>query len=382
MRILHVLRSLSPVEGGVREAVLQFARSHLEVGDIVEVLCQDDPRSSFLEGLPFPINALGAGGLGRFGLSMKLWRWLNENVRAFDGVVMNGIWTFPSLAVHSAALRASKPYVIFPHGSLDPWFNREYKLKHLKKAIYWKLQYPVLRDAAAVLFTTSIEEKLATESFSPNKWKSAVVSLGIGEPTGEPGEQIEAFYRILPHLEKKRHLLFLARINAKKGCDLLLRAFAKIAPTVPDLDLVIAGPDEKGLTAKLQDICSAIGVSHRVHWPGILVGAAKWGAIRTCDAFVLPSHQENFGIAVVESLAMGRPVLISNQVNIWQQIHATGAGVVEEDTLDGTARLLKAWCSLSENRKIEMAAAARRCYLSEFASSKLAQILDGAFLRC
>ena len=147
-------------------------------------------------------------------------------------------------------------------------------------------------------------------------------------------------------LQNRRFLLFLARIHAKKGCDLLIEAFAKIAPAVPDVDLVIAGPDQGGLQAKLQRQADEAGIADRIHWAGMIDGDVKWGALRICNAFVLPSHSENFGIAVVESLAVGRPVLISNQVNIWPEIEADGAGLVEDDTPEGTERLLRHWFAL------------------------------------
>jgi glycosyltransferase involved in cell wall biosynthesis len=123
--------------------------------------------------------------------------------------------------------------------------------------------------------------------------------------------------------------------------------------------LVIAGPDQEGLQAKLEAMARDLGIATRVHWPGLIGGDLKWGALRAAEAFVLPSHQENFGIAVAESLAAGRPVLISNEVNIWREIQADGVGLVEPDTLEGTEKLLQGWLALSE---AERAAMASRCY--------------------
>ena len=169
MKILHVIGSLSPADGGPPEAVRQLARAYLSIGVEVEVACQDSPDAPFLSGLTFPVHALGQRWLGRFGLSPRLWRWLHQNASRFDGIVMNGIWVFPDVAVRASALRSGKPYAVFPHGALDPWFNRKYPLKHLKKLLYWPFQYPVLRDARAVLFTTATERDLASTSFRPNR---------------------------------------------------------------------------------------------------------------------------------------------------------------------------------------------------------------------
>jgi glycosyltransferase involved in cell wall biosynthesis len=379
MRILHVIGSLSPADGGPPEAVRQMARAWSEIGVQPELLCQDEPAAPFLSAIPFPVHALGQRHLGRFGLSPRLWKWLQHNAPRFDGIVMHGVWIFADIAVRAAALRARVPYVVFPHGGLDPWFNRKYPLKHLKKLIYWPLQYPVLRDARAVLFTTPTERDLAVTSFRPNRWNSIPVPYGVGEPQGDPAAQIEAFYNKVPGVRGRPYLLFLSRIHEKKGCDLLLEAFTRVAPSVPDLQLVVAGPDQVGLQARLQALAQQNGIAGRVHWPGMLSGDHKWGALRAAEAFVLPSHQENFGIVVVESLAAGRPVLISNQVNIWPDIENDGAGLIEEDTLDGTERLLRRWLSLSGDERAAMAAHAHPCFARRYSMKGAVAVMRDLF---
>lgn len=382
MRILHIIDSLSPANGGPPEAVRQLVKAYLEVGDGIEVVCLDKPDKPFLAGIPCPVHALGQSILGRYALSPRLWYWLADNAVRFDGIVMNGIWSFPGVALRFAARRAGRPYGIFVHGALDPWFNRKYPFKHLKKLIYWPLQYAVLRDAQAVFFTTETERDLAETSFRPSKWNSVVVPYGITDPEGprkDSASQIEAFYRKLPELRGRRYLLFLARIHEKKGCDLLIEAFAKIAASVPEADLVIAGSGQAGLQAKLQRLAEHLGVSGRVRWPGIIGGDLKWGALRACDAFVLPSHQENFGIAVVEALAVGRPVLISNQVNIWQEIEGDGVGLVDDDTLEGTERLLRRWFDLPPAERSAMAARARPSFVARYAMNRTAAAINRLF---
>jgi glycosyltransferase involved in cell wall biosynthesis len=270
---------------------------------------------------------------------------------------------------------------------LDPWFNRKYPLKHLKKLLYWPVQHAVLRGAEAVFFTAEAERDLAKTSFRPSNWKSVVVPYGINDPDagkmegrGTPAEQIEAFYRRLPELRGRRYLLFLARIHEKKGCDLLLQAFAKTAASVPEMDLVIAGPDQEGMQGRLQRLAEKHGIAGRVHWPGLIGGDLKWGAIRACDAFVLPSHQENFGVAVVEALAAGRPVLISNQVNIWPQIEGDGVGLVDDDTVEGAQRLLRRWFELPAAERDAMAARARPSFIARFAMNRAAVAINRVFL--
>ena len=381
MKVLHVIGSLNPREGGPPEVTRQLARAYLESGDTMEVVCQDPPGSLFLHDMPCPVHALGQRLLGRYGFSRRLWTWLDKNFARFDAVVMQGIWTFPGIAVRHASLKTGVPYGVFPHGALDPWFNRRYPFKHLKKLIYWPIQYAVLRDAKAVFFTSKLEPELAKTSFSPNEWNTVIFPNGIHEPGSDPGATIATFYEAFPALRKRRYFLYLARIHKKKGCDLLLQAFARIAQAQPDIDLLMAGPDQDGYQSILLRMAEELGITNRVLWPGIIADDLKWGALRAAEAFILPSHQENFGMAVVESLAANRPVLISNQVNIWPEIQAAGVGLVEDDTLDGTEKLMRGWLALSQAERDEMASRAYPFFLSHYSMKNGAQAINGAFVK-
>ena len=369
MHILHVIGSLSPADGGPPEAVRQLAEIYAECRDPLEILCQDPPDAPWLKDFPCPVHALGQRWLGRYGLSPRLWRWLHHNASRFDGIVMNGLWIFPDIAVHSAARRARVPYLVFAHGALSPWFE-QFRLKHIKKTIYWPLQYAVLRDARSVLFTSAIERDQATHSFRPHRWNANVIPYGINEPKADPAGQIQAFYAQMPMLRDRRFLLFLSRLHVVKACDLIIDAFARVAGEFPDVDLVMAGPDQVGWKAALQQQCTQAGIAHRVHWPGMFAGDVKWGALRAADALLLPSHTENFGVVIVESLAAGRPVLISNKVNISPDIGACGAGLVDDDTSDGIERLLRRWLELPAAERDAMAARASACFRERYSMKR------------
>lgn len=384
LRALHVIDTLSPSAGGPPEAVRQLVRAYEQeiAGARVEVVCLDRPGEPFLSGIGCPVHAIGQRALGRFGFSPRLRRWLGANASRFHVIAMHGIWSYPNMAVRAAARHAGTPYAVFVHGALDPWFNRAYRLKRLKKWLYWPMQYAVLRDADRVFFTTSIERDLAQTSFRPSRWNSVVIPYGITD-YGQSAEQsrslIDRFHAAMPGLRGRRFLLFIGRIHEKKGCDLLLEAFGRLASGCPDVDLVIAGPDQAGLQAKLQAQAGRLGIPSRVHWPGMLRGDLKWGALHACEAFVLPSHQENFGISVVEALSASRPVLISNQVNIWPEIATDGVGLVEDDTLAGTERLLRRWFDLAADEKVAMAARARPCFLQRYTMNRTALLINELF---
>jgi glycosyltransferase involved in cell wall biosynthesis len=132
------------------------------------------------------------------------------------------------------------------------------------------------------------------------------------------------------------------------------------------------------MQARLVAMANELGIEGRVHWPGMIGGDTKWGALRSCDALILPSHQENFGVAVVESLAVGRPVLISQQVNTWPEIEADGVGLADEDTLKGTLRLLNRWFALTEDDRNAMADRARPCFNARFSMTETAAVINNA----
>ena len=262
---------------------------------------------------------------------------------------------------------------------LDPWFKRTYPLKHLKKCLYWPwAEYRVLRDAQAVLFTCEEEKLLARQSFGLYRASEVVVNFGTAGPVGDARGAAGGVPRpAIRTLQGKRLLLFLGRLHVKKGCDLLIEAFARVAAADPDLHLVMAGPDQAGWQAELERRAAALGVADRISWTGMLTGDLKWGAFHAAEAFVLPSHQENFGIAVAEALACGLPVLISNKVNIWREIAEDGAGLVAEDTEAGTTGMLQDWLLKSDEERQEMGRNARDSFARRYEFARQPKACSG-----
>lgn len=379
MKLLHVIPSLSPASGGPAEALRQLVRAYPEVGLEAEIVCLDDPDAEWIPSFSARVHGMGRPRL-RYGLSSRLREWLTRNVTRFDGVVAHAIWGYPVLAAARAA-RGRVPYAVFTHGMLDPWFNRRYPLKRLKKQLYWPIQYPVLRDAKSVLFTSKLECELAPQSFHPHQWTSLVVPYGTNGPPPDAEAQYRELQERMPQLAGRRFLLFMSRIHEKKGCDLLIEAFGSVAPQYPDVDLAIAGPDQVGLQAKLMEQARRLGISERVHWPAMLTGDAKWGALRACEAMILPSHQENFGVVVAEALACGRPALISDQVNLWPDIVKDGCGLVEPDTLDGTRALLTRWFAMNAREKSAMGERALAAFKTRYSMQNCAAAIRDLFQR-
>ena len=366
VRILHVIHSADPRQGGPIEGVIQLSKVHAAQGRIVEVATCDSPRDDWVDHAPFKIHALGPA-LGRYGFTTRLLGWLRSNAACFDVVIVNGLWQFNGLATWRALRRTQTPYFVFPHGMLDPWFKREYPLKHLKKWLYWPwAEYRILSDARAVLFTCEEERRLARHSFWLYRCNEKVVGYGTAGFSGDPAAVRERFLAAHPGLRGKRIVLFLGRIHPKKGVDLLIRAFATYVASDPGAQLVLAGPDAVEWKTELEALARKVGITNYLAWTGMLNGDLKWGALYAADVFILPSHQENFGIAVAEALACGTPVLISDKVNIWREIDGAGAGFVEPDTQLGTDSLLQRWREASPETRQQMRENARVCFARHF----------------
>lgn len=358
------------------EGVRQYGVRAIQMGHQIEVLSLDDPSSAFLQDYPLPVAAIGPSQ-GSYAYNRRLKHWLLEHADQYDAIIINGLWMYHGFGAWRALRKLKVPYFVFTHGMLDPWFKRTYPLKHLKKWFYWPwAEYRVLRDATRVLFTCEQERLLARESFWLYKVKEAVVNYGAGTPPEQDMKALrETFLAQHPDLQGKRLVLFLSRIHVKKGCDLLLKAFATVAERHPDLHLVMAGPCSDAYLAELKGLSEQLGIAHRTSWLGMVKGDQKWGAFSSAEVFALSSHQENFGIAVAEALACGLPVLISDQVNIWREIVADHAGFAEPDTVEGTKRLLNAWLALSTSEREQMAHHARRCFERRFTAEAMATSL-------
>jgi hypothetical protein len=158
---------MDPAWGGPVEGVRNIADQALAMGHSLEITCLDPPQAPWLNDSRQHVNAIGPAVGGRFGYTPKLDAWLAKNINRFDVVIVNGIWMYFSAAARRAAIRANVPYFVFTHGALDPWFKHNYPLKQIKKQVYWSLfERKVLRDAAAVLFTTAEEQMVSEGAFS------------------------------------------------------------------------------------------------------------------------------------------------------------------------------------------------------------------------
>lgn len=364
MRLLHVIASIRAAGGGPAEAVRSLSAVHQRNGHSVEVASLDDPADPEVPSFPLHVHALGPAR-NKYSYAPAFVPWLRQHRARYDAVIVNGLWQYHSFGTWRALCGTTTPYYVFPHGMLDPWFKRTFPLKHAKKWLYWPwADYRVLRDARAVLFTCEQEKLLAPKSFALYRANPLITGLGTTPPPR--GVDASTFLAQYPNLHDKRLLLFMGRLHPKKGCDLLLEAYAATLASDPAWRLVFAGPDTSGWQHTLESSADALNIADRIVWAGMLRDTMKWSALVAAEVFVLPSHQENFGIAVAESLACGVPVLISREVNIWREIEEADAGLVAPDTLEGTISLLTRWQQFPEAERTKMRENARQCFADHF----------------
>ncbi len=369
MRILQCVTTLDPRVGGSVEAGRQFTIGMLRQGQDVEVVSLDAPgdaapSAQWRENWPCKVHRLGPS-YGAYLYAPRLTPWMAANAGTFDAVVVHNMYRYIGYAVWRSSRKTGCRFYLYTHGMLDPWFRKQ-PLKQLKKDIFWRfVGRKMFRDASAVVYSAEDEKALVRLSHSPRECKERVVGLGVADPRGKVQFDVKAFRQTVGLPDQAGYVLFLGRVTAKKGVDLLVQAFAAAFPD-DATRLVIAGPDEDGLIARCSRLPEAAALGERLIWAGHLDGAQKWAAIAGADAMALISHTESFGISLVESLAMGVPVLITDKVNIWREITDGGAGLADNDDLEGATRVLTRWRSMDATGKQRMRAGASQVFTASF----------------
>lgn len=363
MKILHCLDSIDPAFGGPVEAARQFARFR-QPGTDVEVLTLDDDVSRWSAEWPVPVHAIGKG-YSAYRYNPELVKWLKSRHRHYDAVVVHGIFRYNLVGTWQALRSTSCPYYVIPHGMLNPWFKSRYPVKHLEKALFWHWRIKhAMQGAAAIVYLTDEERRLANDSFNVTGFHSVYHPLGVEDPSGTVTERELEFLKN-SSFAGKRLLVFFGRICEMKGCDILIRAFA--AAEVPkNVTVVFAGPDNEGIQSRLQQLSEECGVAERIVWFGPVYGSAKFELLRRAELFVLPSHCETFPVAVLEALACGVPALISDKVNLWATIKDANAGIICGDDTQSVAHQLSYWFQLDESIRFSISKNARACFEKHF----------------
>jgi len=359
MRVLHVSSSLDAVSGGTAIALQGLAKAQTSAGMDVSVVAtwqstSGEPAAEELRQSGIKARVIGKAH-GRLSNHPDLIPIVTEMVKQADVVHIHALWEEIQHQAGWVARELGVPYVFSPHGMLDPWSLEQGRWKK-KLYMMWRLRKD-LNHAAAIHFTSERERDLA-DVLQLRSATKFVEPLGIDLTEFQKLPETRGlFVQKFPELKDKRLLLFLSRLHHKKGLDLLIPAFAQSAP--PDWAMVIAGPDE-GYLQIARQLARHHAIDARVVFPGMLYGADRLAALADAALYVLPSYQENFGISVVEALAAGKPVIISDQVNIHPFISAARVGAVVPALLEPLSTALREWMN---NQPLRDQAASRAVQL-------------------
>lgn len=384
MKILMVTPYLGPVYGGIATVVPKIVealgKQPLEI-DLITTNANDTnkldvPLNTWIEqaGLQgrYRVQYFASWNRNDFIVSAALLRWLWQNVGAYDLLHSHTLFTPLMDMAHLIAQIKRVPYVMTPHGMLEPW---ALAYKAWKKRLYYRLvEKRSLKKAAAIQALTAVE---VGQIQSLGLTKTALVPNGIYCDRFENMPSADLFYQRYPALTGKSLILFLGRIDPKKGLDLLARAFAPIASTYPNAHLVVAGPDSINFLPTAAGYFEAAGCLARVTFTGMLNGDLKFSALAAASVYVAPSRSEGFSMSILEGMASALPCVFTTGCNFTE---AAEAGVAYETAIDGEAiaqALLR--CFEKPDAAKAMGDRAKQFIFDHYTWERIAERLAGAY---
>jgi glycosyltransferase involved in cell wall biosynthesis len=378
MRVLHVIPSVSPLHGGPSFAVRGVGEALAALGIDVDVATTTANGRGELS-VPFdgPVFEQGVRYFYFRRQHPKFWtfswpltRWLTQHAGAYDILHVHALFSYPTLPACWAARRHRVPYVLRPLGTLDPWSLRSHRWK---KAPYFHLFERRNLLGAAAIHAVSQREQRAIEALGLT---SPVVTIPLGvDPMAS--EDSTAARRQGGGTGDIVNLLFLSRLHPKKGIELLLDAVGFLTADAR-IRLFVAGDGDAAYVARLKDRAKANGLSDRMVFTGFVTGAERRRLLNEADLFVLPSYDENFGMAVAEALSAGLPVVVSEHVALADRVREAGAGLVVPCDAQELARAIATLVD-DPNLRHCMGQAGRRLAQAEFSWPEVARRLTALY---
>ncbi|MBI1761464.1 MAG: glycosyltransferase [Acidobacteria bacterium] len=380
MKVLHVIPAVAARYGGPSHAVYQICAHLKNAGVVTEIATTNADGAAVLPELLGILNEYqGTPTIffqrdfsEAFKYSSGLGSWLRTNVSKYDLVHIHAVFSHACLAAARACRRQHIPYLVRTIGNLDPWGLRQ---KRFRKQLVWHLGVKqMLRGAAAIHYTAGAEKELAETTLGLQH--GVVIPLGVDEALLRPATNANPFLAQHPALSEGLYVLTLSRLHPKKNLETLIKVFLRLTDEVSlrRWKLVIAGEGAADYVEQLRCTVRLANGEARVVFAGWLQGEQKRGALRGAGLFALPSHQENFGLSLVEAMACEVPVLISERVNLADEVTAAGAGwVVALDERAIEAALHQALTSAAE--RLAHGQAARNLVLQRYRWSAVAEQL-------
>ena len=319
MKVLLVINALGDVYGGISKVAIELSEVIGKLGISVDLVTTnangrvvvDEPLFTWIKKKEYRVQYFPYWDVFDYKFSPSLTFWLFQNASNYDLVHTHGIFSYPVLSAYWACNNSNTPYIVSPHGMLEPW---ALAYKSNKKKMYFSfLEKPALNKAAAIHMMASTE---AANVRNLNlKVPLFTLPNGIHRIDFNSLPNPDIFYQRFPETRNKKLIIFLGRIDPKKGLDLLAKAFTKAHQVFPDTQLIVAGQDNTGFLPIAQSYFEEAGCSEAVTFTGMLTGEMKYAALAAANIYVAPSYSEGFSMSVLEGMASGLPCTITTGCN-------------------------------------------------------------------
>ncbi|HBE20250.1 MAG TPA: glycosyltransferase [Cyanobacteria bacterium UBA11149] len=335
MKILWITPYLGSSYGGTTQVVLELAKTlggniHLDL--ITTDANGSDklayPLELWIDRENYRIQYFPSWHRNDLIFSPSLINWLFNHVSSYDIVHTHTIFA-PLISISHRICKAKNiPYIMTPHGMLEPW---ALAYKAWKKRIYYTLWEKFFLQQASAIQVLAQSEANSIKSLGLNQ-PVVVIPNGIHPDEFQSLPNPEIFYQNFPNTRNKTIILFLGRIDPKKGLDLLAPAFAKVHNHFPQTHLIVAGPDNIGFLSTARSYFAKAGCIDEVTFTGMLTDSLKYSALAAASLYVAPSYSEGFSMSVLEGMASGLPSIITTGCNFPEAAHAKAAYVVSLDS--------------------------------------------------
>lgn len=376
-KILRIISSLDPKYGGPQAGILSSSNQLIKEGFKVDILTLDKKKINYPKKKFRIINFNSYIGKN-YKFSLKLFFWILKHQKNYDLFLIHGLWQFNTLL---ARVLLKKKYYVFIHGQLDPFFRFNF-FKSIKKKIYWFLiEKSNLKNSKSILLTTDQEKKLIKKTYvNTDGINKNVVKYGILRDKINKKECLKRFYSKFENLKNKQFYLYLGRYHEKKGCDIIIKSIKKLSKNFQSC-ILMAGPlNDTSYEKYLRNLIKKNNLQDKIIMTDALFNKIKWGAIIACRAMFLASHGENFGISVVESLSMKKPVIITNKVNIHNYVLKYNAGYIALNNTESFSNKIDKFENIGGQELFKMSNNAYKCFEENFNISNKANGL-GKFLK-
>ncbi len=375
LKVLHVIPTIDPMYGGPVAAIVGMTAAQAKTGVEVRLLTTDDQTAVVPQKIACETKIFHSK-FGAWQWSPELGAALPEQVKWADIVNIHTLWTYPVAVAARACSAAGVPYILRPAGMLDHWSLAQKRLK--KKMYTWLIESRTINKASALWFTS--EEERANAGLYKDRNRDFVLPLGVGldQYFSLPAKGV--FRRAFLNSDGRRIVLFLGRLASKKQPDVVLRAFASVVKDFDDTILVMAGPDDRGSLADLEKLATDLRIYDRVYFTGALQKDEVVAALNDAEVFALPSLHENFGVAVIEAMATGTPVIVAERVALAHVVKQSEAGIVIDATheeLGSSLRYLLGHPTVG----VEMGKRGRQVALDKFTWERIVPSLTDHYLQ-